>query len=257
MIDYLNQILQLPEKCIVNKNLSKVFFKRNFDLTPVDRKLLEDSSVFSSMTIVASIKTSNSNIPSFCDDQMNYVELLVIAIKTNTIDFEKNYKRISDLVQKYIPYPILITVYCDTMLSFSLCEKRINRNEPQKRTIERNYYSDPILIDYPEIIHKNFLESLSFSKLHKGNMKQLFESYLSCIIAIQRSELVEEFQIRNYERSIKDVQNLEKIKTLQLEIVTLQNQIKNETQLSNLIRLNDQVKQMKQQIQQLEKIIKS
>ena len=113
MLTQLKEILGLPESCIVNSKLTKAFFKRNFELTMIERKLLEDSSVVITMDLLASIKTANCNIQSFIDEQMQFVEILVIAVQTSEPDFDKNKQKIAELIQKYIPYPILICIYSE------------------------------------------------------------------------------------------------------------------------------------------------
>ena len=129
MLNNLTNILQLPESCIVNTKLTKAFFKRNFDLTLSERKLLDDFSIVVTLDLIASIKTTNSNISSYSDELMQYVEVLVIAVQTSNEEFEKSKIKIAELIQKYIPYPILLCVYCDNQFMLNTADKRINRNE--------------------------------------------------------------------------------------------------------------------------------
>jgi hypothetical protein len=147
MLNNLTNILQLPESCIVNTKLTKAFFKRNFDLTLSDRKLLDDFSIVVTLDLLASIKTTNSNISSYSEDLMRYVEVLVIAVQTSNEEFEKSKIKIAELIQKYIPYPILLCVYCDNQYILNTADKRINRNEANKRTVEKSYYSENIALN--------------------------------------------------------------------------------------------------------------
>ena len=253
MLNNLANILQLPESCIVNTKLTKAFFKRNFDLTLSERKLLDDFSIVVTLDLIASIKTTNSNISSYSDDQMQYVEVLVIAVQTSNDQFEKSKIKIAELIQKYIPYPILLCVYCDKQFIFNTADKRINRNEANKRTVEKSYYSENIELNSTNEKQIAFLNSLSFTGLEKQNLKTLYDNYTSRIIALQAAtEITGDFQIRKNEQSKQDVLLLEEIATLQSEIVSLQNLIKKETQLNIQIDINNRIQLKRKQITELQ-----
>jgi len=257
MLHQLTEILQLPESCIISAMLTKAFFKRNFDLSLAERKLLDDFSIIIQMDIVASVKTTNCNIPNYSDDQMQFLEVLVIAVQTSEPDFDKNKLKIAEFIQKYIPYPILLCVYCDTLYSINTCDKRTNRNETNKRTIERSYSTENISLNIPNEKQKAFLNSLAFAGMDKQNLKSLFDSYTSRIIALQTAELTGIFAVHKSENSKQDVQCLENIARLQSEILTLQNKAKKETQLNIQVKLNTAIQERRIEIKKLEKILRS
>ena len=253
MLNNLTNILQLPESCIVNTKLTKAFFKRNFDLTLSERKLLDDFSIIVTLDLIASIKTTNSNISSYSDDLMKYVEVLVIAVQTSNDEFEKSKFKIAELIQKYIPYPILLCVYSDNQFILNTADKRINRNEANKRTVEKSYYSENIEVNLTNEKQIAFLNSLSFTGLEKQNLKTLYDNYTSRIIALQAAtEITGDFHIRKNEQSKQDVLLLEEIATLQSEIVSLQIQIKKETQLNIQIDINNLIQHKRKQITELQ-----
>ena len=257
MLTQLKEILGLPESCIVNSKLTKAFFKRNFELTMIERKLLEDSSVVITMDLLASIKTANCNIQSFIDEQMQFVEILVIAVQTSEPDFDKNKQKIAELIQKYIPYPILLCIYSETQFLMNTCDKRINRNEINKRTVEMSYFTENIIRYTNEDRQRAFLESLAFAELDKQNLRTVYESYTSSIIALQAAQLTGNFTVRLNERSRQNVLNLEKMALLESEIITLQNQAKKETQLNTQVQLNDAIQERRKEIKQLENTLNS
>lgn len=248
MLNNITNFLKLPESCIVSTKLTKAFFKRNFELTLSERKLLDDFSVVITLDIIASIKTNNSNLPAFSDEQMQYLEILVIAVETSNDEFDKNKINIAELVQKYIPYPILLCVYAENEFILNTCDKRINKNDVNKRTIENSYYTENIEVDTASEKQITFLRSLSFTGLDKQNLKTFYDSYTSRIIALQAAELTGIFTVRKNERSKQDVQHLENIARLNAEILTLQNQAAKETQISIQVRLNSEIHSKRKEI---------
>jgi hypothetical protein len=241
MINKITDFLKLPESCMVNTKLTKAFFKRNFELTLSERKLLDDFAIVVSLDLIASVKTTTSNVPVFSDDQMPYLEILVIAVQTSNDEFEKFKINIAELIQKYIPYPILLCVYSENEFILNTCTKRINQNDASKRTVESHYFTENISIASPTEKQQSFLKSLSFALLDKHNLKTLYDSYTSRIIALCITDVTGIFTVHRNERSKQDVLLIQKIADLGSEITSLLNQAKKESQLNIQIQLNNHV----------------
>jgi len=254
-LETLLKILQIPDSCLLNKKITKAFFKRNFDLKSAEKKLLDDFSQLAQVDWLASIKPLNSNISECTFDQSVFEEVVIISALTNDIDFDKNKQRIAELIQKNIPYHILLCIYNSTTFVLNTCDKRMNQNDAAKRTIEKYYFTENISISAPTTKQKQFIKSLAFSELDKQNLKTFFDSYTSRLIALKAADITGNFTIRTHERSKQDVQFLEKITLLKSEILTLQNQAKNETQLNLQVQLNAAIQDRRKEIKELENLI--
>ena len=176
-MESLNQILQLPERCLVNKKITKAFFKRNFDLTLTERKLLDDSAIIIQIDWIASLKPNQINIEGFNNNQTVFEEVQVISVSTDSIEFDKNKSKIIDLIQKYIPYHVFLCVYSSKEFVINICEKRINLNDSNRRTIEKSLVTENILINNETDIQKTFLKDLSFENIDKHDLKSLYDSF--------------------------------------------------------------------------------
>jgi hypothetical protein len=251
----LNTILQIPEKCLVNKKITKAFFKRNFDLISSEKALLDDFNVISAIDWLASVNPTTSNINLYKDDQYLYEEVQVIIVHTSEIDFEKNHQRIADLIQKYIPYPILLSVVNNFRFVLNACDKKINQNDSSRRTMEKKYSTESIDQQTKTERQESFINSLSFSELDKTNLKTYYDSYIQRMIALQTAELSGVFTPRTKDRTQSDMEMLEKIETLQKEIQALQNQAKKESQLNQRIILNTEIQSKRKLIEHLKALI--
>lgn len=254
-MDALNTILQIPDRSLVNRKITKAFFKRNFDLTSTEKSLLDDFSAISGIDWLASLSPSNSNINSYKDEQYIFEEVQVIVVHTSGNDFDKNALRIADLIQKYIPYPILLCIRQDGFFVLNACDKKINQNDSDRRIVEKKYTTETIDQHSPTERQKSFLNSLAFSELDKTNLKTCYDSYIQRMIALQAAELSGVFTPRTKDRTQSDMEKLEKIETLQKEILVLQNQIKKETQLNGKVSLNTEIQNKRKLIEQLKALI--
>jgi hypothetical protein len=255
MTEWILDILQLPDACLVDKKITKVFFTRNFELTNIEKAMLDDFQVVVSINWIASIKPDNSNIPAITDIDFTFEEIQVIAVQTTTKSFDKYKLKLAEFVQKYIPYHILLVVYCDTKAIFNTCTKRINANDSNKRVIEKMLSTEDILSENlsPEDIA--FIDSLKFFNQGKANLKVLYDSYFQKLVALQTAEIKGEFAPRTSERSMQDVALMGQIDQLKTEIMQLQRTAKRETQMNKRVELNTIIHSKKQQIESLKKLI--
>lgn len=251
----LNTILQIPERCLLNKKITKAFFKRNFELTISEKNLLEDANVVIAIEWLASIGEQNANIQAYQDAQVAYEEIQVITVQSSVDNFDSNYSKIADLVQKYIPYHLLLCVWNVEAFILNTCDKRINQNDKNKKAVEKSYNTE--IISLPSITNaqQSFIDNISFAALDKTNLKTMYDSYTQRIIALQAAALSGYYSPRTQSRTKTDLESLEKIELLQKEIVVLQNQAKKETQLNQQVALNTQVQQKRKLIEQLKKLL--
>jgi hypothetical protein len=250
-VAFIIKALNLPNACWVNQKLPKTFFKRNFDLTLSERKLLDDFSIIQQMEIIASINIETANIPAYVDDVVTYEEINIIAIQTTTEQFDRQKHKIIELVQKYIPNPLFILVYDNQQIVLNVAEKRINNNDITKRVIEKLYTTVNLQLPIDDTKNQAFIESLAFEKANKLNLQNYYQHFIQCLIGLQTAQIKGTFVARPYQRSKEDALLLEDIEALKETIVTLENQAKKATQVAEMVQLNTKIQEHKNKIQQL------
>jgi hypothetical protein len=248
-------ILNLPERTLVNKRLTKAFFKRNFDLTLSEKSLLDDYSTVIGFDWLASISHNTANIAAYQDATTTFEEVQVISVEMGSNDFERNSQRVAEMVQKYIPYHLLLCIYSGDQFLFNTCEKRINQNDSSRRTIEKRYFTESIKEDDVQERQEEFLASLSFDKLDKTDLKTFYNSYSQRIVALQTAAVSGLFVPRSQSRTEADMAYLENIDILTKEIAVIQSKAKKETQLAVRVQLNTEIQQKRKEIEQLKKFI--
>lgn len=249
-------ILQLPEKCLVNKKITKEFFKRNFDMTSTERNLLDDANAVISIDWIASISQANANVPAWQDAESTFEEIEVIAVTTNTENLNKQATRIIDLIQKYIPYHLLLVVTDGAKTVWNLTYKRINQNDNNKRTVDKKFTTEHIDLIGDNAIHKAFIESLNFSKLASTNLKVFYDSYIQCFVGLNTAPIIGTFETRPTERTKEDLELLERISQLEKEITALSHTAQKETQLNKRVELNTKLQDKRIKIEQFKNKIK-
>ena len=243
-----NKILNIPERAIISKKISKAFFIRNFELSSADKKILNEIVM---MEWLASIKPSNSNITLFQNETYNFEEIQVMTCTLSGNLIKGTIDRVTNLFQKHIPYPIFLVIENADEFVVNVCDKKINQNDKSKRTIEAFINSPNVSKLYKNELVGAFFEGLDFAVLDKTNLETTYKSYTSAIVQFQTAMVTGTFNKRSSIRTEDDLKHLETIQKIEKEILTLSNQIKKESQLNTRVSLNIEIQKKKSTIQNI------
>jgi hypothetical protein len=232
MFDY-NNFLQIPDRLMLNKKLTKAFFLKNFDLSAAEKKLLNQKIV--QMQWLARINSDTANIPIVTGKRV-YEEIQIMLCSVTQL--EEIERACIELFQKYIPYQILLFVEDDNEFVVNTCDKRVNLNDSSKRTIEGYFTTAKLSKLYKNEINSSFLNALKYDQLDKTNLETLYKSYNRAVVQHQTANLTGNYSLRTQSRTKVDMQLLLQIEEIEKEIVSLSSKIKKATQLNERVNLN-------------------
>lgn len=247
-----NDIFHFPSRTLLNKRLTKVFFTKNFDLSSSEKKTLQNEVI--RMEWVSSLKPSNTNIPKFETETHLIEEVQFMRCEVSNLD--KYGKTVIDLFQKYIPYQIVLVIEDKDYWMLNLTEKRINLNDRSKRTIEKSFSTNPINKTESDTV-KEFIKTLSFDRVNRSTLNSVYQSYINSVIQFKSSKITGVFNEKNLENNQRDIEFIERIENLKMEIITLKNQLKKESQIGRKVPINIQIQTIKSDIEGLIKKLKT
>ena len=243
------QQLGLPEKALLQARIYKKQLLENADLTISDRKWINEE--IESIEWRYTLKPATVVIPKYEDAEREYIEiaLLHIILKANT-----HVKRLSEVVQRAIPYPLIVVFEHADSLWISLADKRINRSDRSKLTVEQFFetgWFDKESVNLTGFV-RHFLSSLAFSKLPQSDLYTYYQAIVNRFNALEAAKLTGKFTLTaDIEADKLRQEHLQTLKQLELELTSLKAQVKNETQFNRKLEGNVQIKQLKQQIQHI------
>lgn len=243
------QQLDLPEKALLQARIYKKQLLENADLTISDRKWINED--IESIEWRYTLKPATVAIPKYEDAEREYIEiaLLHITLKANT-----HVKRLSEVVQRAIPYPLIVVFEHADSLLISLADKRIHRSDSSKLTVEQFFESGWLnenLVNQTEI-YAHFLDSLRFNQLALQDLYAFYQSIITRFNALEAAKHTGKFTLTvDVEADKLRQEHLQTLKQLELQLVSLRAQVKNETQFNRKLEGNVQIKQLKQQIQNI------
>ena len=246
-----NNIFKIPSRSLLQKRLTKAFFLKNFDLTAAEKKVLNS---IDQMEWLASIKPVTSNINAVVNNEYAFEEIQIIVcrlvqVTNGKIDLAGT--TVPTLIQKYIPYQIVLVTEDETHFLVNVCDKRINQNDRSKRTIGKHITTPPISKLYKKETDERFYEALDYANVDKTNMERLYAAYVNAVVQYKAALVTGDYNTRPNQRSGDDLNRLLEIEELEKQIISLKNQIKKENQLNKKVALNVKMQQKKKDIENI------
>lgn len=232
--------MNLPDSCIVGNTIFKKLFYENASMSASDKDIFVDH--IAKITWQYSLKEETINISSYSDEEREYEEIAIIEVEL--ID-NKKHKRIAEIIQKTIPYPLILTFIYENQFLLNLAHKRRNKGDESKNTLEEMIYSNWKLIDdftgdefnTKKFSYTNFFKyySNAYDQVIKMNAAKFSDSE-KVSFNIDADEIKEKY------KSIENIEN---------KIASLRSSIKKETQMNKIIEMNVSIKQLEQKKQNL------
>ena len=236
-----HEILAIPDTCFLGKRIFKKLFYEKGQLNSADKQMFTDD--IEEIEWLYTLKPETINIPRYIDEEREYVEVAVILVVLNET---KRYKRIAQIIQRAIPYPVLVVSVHSQLVAFNVASKRTNKADGEKITIE-DFYNTPWIDCATEVKHEqDFLSSLTCNSLSYNDFYDFYSDLTERLIANNCAYITGDFTVGEssaLERSER-IGLLQEYEGLQLLRVELRSKLKKEKNLGTQVQLNTKVKKI-------------
>lgn len=242
MIDFFSK-LEIPDPCYLGKRIFKKLFYENTKLNATDKKAFVND--IEEIEWIYTLKPETINIQRYEDDEHEYLEVAIIQVKLKE---NFRYKRIAEIIQRSIPYPLVIVFRHNDSIALNLALKRINRADQNKIMVKEFHYADWISLENPLAHEIAFLENLEIKSFSYNNFYEWYADFLQRVVALNCAQISGSYELNYEEPGIDRVEELEQIYNLEQKQIELRSVLKKETQFSKKVDLNIQIKKTTQQI---------
>lgn len=259
LVEQLWQVLDLPESCLLDSRIYKKMLVENAELTSKDKKLINE--IIESLLWRYTLKPETINIPPYQTKELDYPEIAVILVTLKS-DRKKEgqTKRLVEIIQRAIPYPLLLVITIDDKVWLSLANKRQSLADSTKLTTEQFFNSDWMSSKVLQPIEEQFFASLNSKDFDWANMYTFYQSLVDRVLALQAARHTGQYSIKKQSNLLAMKNNranrqtrLADIKKIEEQQHLLKAELNKETQFNKKLNLNIRIKQCQQQIQQLSK----
>jgi len=248
--------LAVPETCLLGKRLFKKQFYDNSQLNATDKKAFVED--IDNIEWRYTLKPSTINIPGFEDENVEYLEVAILQV---TLTSGKRHKRIAEVMQKAIPYPLLILFAWmddnEEQLVLNVADKRINRADSNKIVVETNHDTGWINLSQPESWQEAFLADFQITNFSYRNFYTFYQNMVQRIIALNCAKHTGCYVMGSDDNAMKSnkLEGLRRIDQLQLEKTELRNKLKKEKNMGTQVQLNTRVKQITDRIETIKQTL--
>ena len=241
--------MAVPDACVLGKRIFKKQFYEHGQLGAADKKAFVED--IESIDWRFTLKPSTINIPKLEDDTQEYLEIAVLHVVLSAIE---RHARIVGVIQKAIPYPLLIIFVCGTRLAISAADKRVNRADANKIVVEATYDTGWIDTADSSPVETAFLADFRITNFSYRNLHDFYQGAVSRIIALNCAA-----HSGRYEAGVSDkpkvvrLESLRQMDKLQQERAETRNKLKKEKNLGTQVSLNTRIKQLSDRIEAIRK----
>ena len=176
--------LDLPPRARVDTRVPKKMLVEQGAPTAADKRAIQDG--VEEMQWLAALKPNTVAIPAFTDEVHDYSEIAVIAAIFRT---EARAGRLTELIHRAIPYPVLLITSARGGVAISVAPKRAAQNEGGKIVVERVIVADGLDPVTPPDTERAFLDSLALKSQPSRDLSAVYDGWLARIEALAAARL--------------------------------------------------------------------
>jgi len=246
MITTFYQQMAIPESCFLRQKIFKKHFYENATLNSADKKAFTDD--IDEIHWLYTLKPETINIPALVNTERDYSEVAIVQVNLTE---NARYPRIAQIIQRTIPYPLLLVFYHKNHIVLSVADKQINQVDQEKIKVNDFYEAGWIDLDEPSKADQAFIKSFVIKNFSYQNFYAFYTDMTACIIALNCAKLGGSYAL-NTECSLEQrIEYLEIIRQTQQKIQTLRASLKKETQFNHKLEINMQIKQSQLTLEKL------
>ncbi len=242
MIDVLYAKMALPESCKLGKRVFKKLFLEHANLGVTDKKALAED--IETVTWQHTLKPSTVPILPYVDEEHDYPEIAVLQVDMRT---ERRVSRITEIVHRSIPYPLLVILVYSTACLISVAHKRLSLAERDAIVADGFHSTDWVDLADPTEIERLFLDSLRFGGIPQTNFFVFYSGLVDRVLALEAARLTGKLTIDSTgDRRVR----LATCHMLTEEIRQLRVTVKNEPAFNRQVELNIKIKDLERALQE-------
>lgn len=253
----IEDILEVPTNCVVDSVIPKKEVFEAADLKNKDKRIFTD--LIKQIKWCYNFTEDNIRVEKYLDEKRRYdeVELININLKYDNVHkidvgkFKEDDKidRIADIVMRFIPYPIILTMQYDNELKFYTAHIRESKADYDKIVIDGKILSTNWMnIDNLSEIEDDFISKIQFDNLDRTDFYSFYNSYFEAIVqhdgAIMAGGTVN--------LSVEEIRRIyDEIYVLDLKIKEIEKEISEEDNFNAQMELNIKAHGFKQEKEKL------
>jgi len=243
--------LQLPENCLLEKRIYKKLFYENTRMNATDKKWF--TADIQNLTWMYTLKPELTVIHAFEEEQFSYEEVTVVELE---ISSNNHLNRLSDIIHRSIPYPLLLIYRENETLFFSIADKRYNLANDQAATLMALWVTDGFTEAKLTASQELFLQHLEYKRQPKIHLKAFYRNWIEIFRAYEVAAITGEFLMET--EAAKREARTEQLATYrdaEQQLQELKTELKKQASFSEKVKLNVEIKTLENELKTIAKTL--
>jgi hypothetical protein len=240
-VDQIITAFELPASCRVDQRVPKKLFLENGAPTTADKKAIQAG--IDEVRWIATLKPATIGIAAFKDDSRDYSEIALLTVRFRP---DAKAPRLTELIHRAIPYPLLLLA--DEPAVLSLSHKRLSLGEMGKVVLEGDLYRSAPL-SHGLMGLDIFLSELPVSCQGATDCLSLYQSWIDRLTALRAASVTGTYPVdipNSQACHLNDALNEHDL--LLRDIANLRSRAAKEKQLSRRVDLNLRLKDLESRL---------
>ena len=237
--------LAIPAEATVVRRVPKtLLLEQDAVRTAADKRRIQEG--IDEIVWVATLKPTTIGVPAFEDNVRQYLE---ISVLTCALRNPANPGRIVELIHRAIPYPVVLVVGRDNVVSLSLAHKRWSHGEAGAVVADTVHRSREFQLDAPDGLAALFLTSLAIARTAATDLYTLYDRWVQRIEALAAADITGSYVAPSGpENAAVRREALESHERLTKQIAAIRAQAGKEKQIRRRVDLNVKLKRLEEEL---------
>ncbi|MDA8048826.1 MAG: DUF4391 domain-containing protein [Rhodospirillales bacterium] len=182
--------LELPAGARVDQRVPKKLLLENGAPTAGDKRSINDG--IEALLWIAALKPTTIGVPAYRDDAREYLEIAVLHLALRP---EAKAPRLTELVHRAIPYPVLLIGEQGAGITISAAHKRWSQNEADKTVLADEVVNADIGSADTSACWPDFRASLSLARQPSSDLHALYQGWIDTLLAWQAARRTGRFSV--------------------------------------------------------------
>lgn len=223
--------LELPTSSLVEQRVPKKLLLENAAPTAADKRQISEG--VEELQWLAALKPTTIGVPKFRDDNREYLEIAVLRLSLRA---GAKVQRLAELVNRAIPYPVLLLIEQGADCGISAAHKRWSQGEDGKTVLDGDVVEVRWDATRDDVHQGDFCGALRLGRQPANSLYSVFQGWLDTLTALLAARITGTFTVVANSGARRDALRL--CERLDGEITSIRSLAAKEKQLSRQVQLN-------------------
>ena len=182
--------LALPDGAFVDRRVPKTLLIENGAPTAADKRRIREG--VEEVRWLAALKPTTVGVAEYRDSDREYLEIAVLKLTLRT---GARAERLTELVHRAVPYPVLLIVWQGDAPELSLAHKRWSQGEAGKTVLEGDVVTARLGDGCTDELATAFCDALAMSRQPRTTLYALYQGWIDTVQALRAASVKGRFLI--------------------------------------------------------------